>query len=87
MPPGLLATQEPEKTVMVDKQGMVRLNTTYNLLVIWHGNGNEYPTPVGLLGHWGSRCLDFYVSSESKGARYSHAFLFSPVVLEENRSL
>lgn len=54
MPSGLLATQEPEKTVMVDKQGMVGLNAIYNLLVIWHGNGNEYPAPVRLLGHCGN---------------------------------
>lgn len=59
MPSGLLATQEPEKTVMVDKQGMVGLNTICNLLVIWHGNGNEYPIPVGLPGHCGNWPLDF----------------------------
>lgn len=78
MPSGLLATQEPEKTVMVDKQGMVGLNTIYNLLVIWHGNGNEYPIPVGLSGHWGNWPLDFsWLLSERKGAKSLHAH-FSP---------
>lgn len=78
MPAGLLATQEPEKSVMVDKQGTVGLNTIYNLLVIGHGNGNEYPIPVGLSGHWGDWPLDFsWLSSVRKGAKYLHPY-FSP---------
>lgn len=43
MPSGLLATLEPERTAMVDKQGMVGLNTIYNLLVI--GMGMEVNIP------------------------------------------
>lgn len=44
---------------MADKQRVVGLNTIYNLLVIWHGNGNEYSISVGLSGHWVNWPLDF----------------------------